>query len=377
MKEIIIAGAGFSGAVCARQLAEKGYKVTIYEQRSTISGNMYDENQNGVIVQIYGPHIFHTSSKEVMDFLAPYVEWFDYRHTVKGVIDGKLVPIPFNLTSLETLFEKEQAEYIKNILIKEIGLEKKVPIMQLRRHNDPIIREFGDYVYDKVFHHYTCKQWGMEPKDLAPGVMERVPVSVSYQDGYFPNDLYQVQPKGGFTPVFEKMLNHPNITVHLNTNILDVVKFENGKIIYKGEELNGDLIYTGCIDELFQYKYEKLPYRTLDFHFEEHDITSYQEASVVNYPNSEKYTRISEFTKFTCSPVEGKTIIVKEYPREHTLKDIAYYPIEIEKNINQYNLYADEAKKYPNLHLLGRLANYKYINMDKAILNALELVEKF
>ncbi len=375
MKKVLIAGTGFSGAVVARQLALKGYDVTIYEKRSTIAGNMYDELQDNIVVQIYGPHIFHTSSKKVMDFLEPYVEWFDYKHTVKGYIDGKLVPIPFNLTSLETLFDEEKATYIKKILIKEIGLNKKVPIMQLKRHQDKVIREFGDYVFEKVFYHYTCKQWGMEPKDLAPGVIERVPVSVSYEDCYFTNDTYHVMPKGGFTPIFEKMLNHPNIKVNLNTNILDVLTFKEDGTYYKGEKFDGDIIYTGCIDELFNYQFGKLPYRTLDFKFETHNIPSFQEVSVVNYPNTEDYTRISEFSKFTCEEQE-KTIIVKEYPRDHTLNDIPYYPIEIEPNINEYKKYLELANKYPNLHLLGRLANYQYINMDKAILNALELVEK-
>ena len=373
MKEILIAGAGFSGSVAARILAEKGYKVTVHEQRSTIGGNAFDENINGIISQKYGPHIFHTSNKDVVDFLSKYTEWFDYKHSVKGMIDGKLVPIPFNLTSLETLFDTNSANHIKEVLFKEIGLGQKVPVMQLKKHKDKEIQKLGDYVFKKVFYNYTLKQWEMEPTKLNPTIMERVPVNVSYQDMYFPNDLYQIMPKYGFTHIFENMLNHPNIKVKLNSNILNSLTFEKDGIYYEGKVFEGEVIFTGCIDELFNYKYGKLPYRTLDFEFETHNITSYQEASVVNYPNEEAYTRISEFSKFTCKPVENYTIIVKEYPRSHKLGDIPYYPIEIKENISLYQKYLDLSKKYSNLHLLGRLANYKYINMDLAVQNALDL----
>lgn len=376
MKRILIAGAGFSGAIVARVLADKGYDVTIFEQRSTIGGNAFDENINGIISQKYGPHIFHTSSKEVVDFLSNYTEWFDYKHSVKGYIDGKLVPIPFNLTSLETLFEPDVSAHIKNILFKEIGLGQKVPVMQLKKHKDKEIQKFGDYVFSKVFYNYTVKQWGMDPFKLNPQIMERVPVNVSYQDMYFPNDTYHIMPKNGFTEMFKNLLNHPNIKINLNSNILDHIELTKNHILYKGEIFEGEVIYTGCIDELFNYKYGKLPYRTLDFEFETHNTTSYQEASVINYPNEEAFTRISEFSKFTCSPVENYTIIVKEYPRAHQIGDIPYYPIEIKENISVYDKYSDLAQKYTNLHLLGRLANYKYINMDLAVINALDLAKK-
>lgn len=376
MKEILIAGAGFSGSVAARVLAEKGYKVTIFEQRSTIGGNAFDEKINGIISQKYGPHIFHTSNKEVVDFLSKFTEWFDYKHSVKGMIDGKLVPIPFNLTSLETLFDANSANHIKDVLFKEIGLGQKVPVLQLIKHKDKEIQKFGEYVFKKVFYNYTLKQWEMEPTKLNPAIMERVPVNVSYQDMYFPNDLYQIMPKQGFTHIFENMLNHPNIELKLNANILDKLTFDKNNIYFDGKLFKGELIFTGCIDELFNYKFGKLPYRTLDFEFEVHNVTSYQEASVVNYPNEEAYTRISEFSKFTCNPIENYTIIVKEYPKSHKLGDIPYYPIEIKENISLYEKYLDLSKKYSNLHLLGRLANYKYINMDLAVLNALNLAKK-
>ena len=376
MKEILIAGAGFSGSVVARVLAEKGYKVTIFEQRSTIAGNAYDENINNIVSQKYGPHIFHTSSKEVVDFLSKYTEWFEYKHSVKGWVDGKLIPIPFNLTSLETLFDKEISEHVKDVLIKEIGLDKKVPVMQLKKHKDIEIQNIGNFIFEKIFYNYTVKQWGMSPFKLNPMIMERVPVNVSYQDMYFPNDTYHIMPKNGFTPMFEKMLDHPNIKIILNTNILDKITLANGHIYFDGNLFEGELIYTGCIDELFNFQYGKLPYRTLDFKFEEHNVTSYQSASVVNYPNEEDFTRISEFTKFTCDPIKDYTIIVKEYPRAHEIGDIPYYPIEIKDNISLYEKYLVTSKEYSNLHLLGRLANYKYINMDLAVLNAIELANK-
>ena len=375
MKKIIIAGAGLSGATLARRLADYGYLVTVVDKRNTIGGNVYDfVDENGIRVQQYGPHIFHTNYKEVFDYLSNFTEWYKYEHKVLGNIKGKLVPVPFNLTSLYELYEKEQADKIKDILLAEVGLNVKAPVLELKKHPNELIKSFADFVYENVFYTYTKKQWGFRPEDLGETVMNRVPVYVSYEDRYF-TDTYQFQPVNGFTPMVEKMLDHKNIKVVLGKNINEILTVKNGKIYENNEVFDGILIYTGRIDELFNFKFGKLSFRSLDFVFETHDMSSYQPAAVVNYNTSEDYTRISEFSKFCCEP-QKKTVIVKEYSKECKDDDIPYYPIPTAEKFKEYELYKNEAEKIENLYLLGRLANYKYINMDVAVKNALELAEQ-
>ena len=377
MEKTIIVGAGLSGATMARLFAEDGKEVLVLDKRSTIGGNVYDyTDKNGVTVQLYGPHIFHTASAKVFEFLSKYTEWDKYEHRVLArITKDKFVPVPFNLESLFRLFPQEKAERIKNTLVEEIGLDKKVPILKLKQHESQEIREFGDFVYQNIFYIYTMKQWGFPPEELGETVMNRVPVYVSYEDRYF-TDEFQYMPKNGFTPMVENILNHPNIKVELNQDAVKRIKLEDGKIYFDGEEFTGDLVYTGCLDELMGYKYGVLPYRSLKFKFKTKNCKSYQPAAVVNYTTSKKYTRISEFTKFAC-PEREKTVIVKEYPQAFEAgKNIPYYPIPVAGNAEHYQKYKEEADNYKNLHLLGRLANYKYINMDIAILNAMELYEK-
>ncbi len=377
MEKIIIVGAGLSGATSARLFAENGYDVTVIDKRPTIGGNAYDTvDKNGILIQPYGPHIFHTNIKEVFDFLSKYTEWQKYEHKVVAKIrKDKLVPVPFNLTSLESLFSKQKAERIKNVLINEIGLDKKVPILQLKKHQSAEIRDFADFVYKNIFYIYTMKQWGFKPEQLGEAVMNRVPVYVSYEDRYF-TDEYQYMPKDGFTEMISNILRHPHIKLKLNEDAKAEIALNDGNIFFGGKKFDGILIYTGCVDELFDYKYGVLPYRSLKFKFKTLKQPSYQSSAVVNYTTSHAYTRISEFSKFTCEPKEN-TVIVKEYSKAFKKgKDIPYYPIPIEKNYKHYAKYEEEAKQYKNLYLLGRLANYKYINMDVAVKNAMELFEK-
>lgn len=377
MEKIIIVGAGFSGATIARLFAESGKDVVVVDKRETIGGNAYDcIDKNGILIQPYGPHIFHTNEKKVFDFLSRFTEWKKYEHRVLAKIrKDKCVPVPFNLTSLFALFPKDKAERIKNILVSEIGENKKVPILQLKKHENAEIRKFADFVYKNIFYIYTMKQWGFKPEQLGEVVMNRVPVYVSEEDRYF-TDEYQYMPKKGFADLISNMLCHPRIKLKLKTDAKKELSLVDGKIYFADQELDGALIYTGCVDEFFDYKFGVLPYRSLKFKFEKHKTSSYQQAAVVNYTTSHKYTRISEFTKFTCEPKEN-TVIVKEYSKAFKKgKNIPYYPIQIEKNIKHYEKYQEEAKKYKNLHLLGRLANYKYINMDVAVKNAMELFDK-
>ena len=377
MDKIIIVGAGLSGATAARLFAENGYNVIVVDRRDTIGGNAYDYvDENNIIIQPYGPHIFHTNEKKVFDFLSRFTEWTKYEHRVLArVRKDKFVPVPFNLTSLFALYPKDKAERIKKVLVDEIGIGKKVPILQLKKHESKEIRDFGDFVYKNIFYIYTMKQWGFKPEQLGEAVMNRVPVYVSEEDRYF-TDEYQYMPKNGFTEMVANMLRHPNIKLKFNMQIKKEAELVDGKIYVRGQEFDGKVIYTGCIDELFDYKYGVLPYRSLKFKFETKKMSSYQEAAVVNYTTSAKYTRISEFSKFTCEPQEN-TVIVKEYPKTFKKgKNIPYYPIPIKKNEEHYAKYLEEAKAYKQLYLLGRLANYKYINMDIAVKNAMELYEK-
>lgn len=376
MGKIIIVGAGLSGATIARLFADGGDDVTVVDKRDTIGGNVYDfVDKNGITVQPYGPHIFHTNEKEVFDFLSRFTEWDKYEHRVLANIKGTLVPVPFNMTSLFRLYPEDQAQKIKDILISEVGEGKKVPILQLKQHENEEVRKFADFVYNNVFYIYTKKQWGFKPEELGSAVMNRVPVYVSNEDRYF-TDEYQYMPKDGFTEMVANMLCHPRIQLKLGTDAKKHIKLDDGIIYVNGKEFDGTLIYTGCVDELFGYKYGTLPYRSLTFKFKTKSTPSYQEAAVVNYTTSHKFTRISEFTKFACAPKE-KTVIVKEYSKPFKRgRNIPYYPIPLDKNYTHYGKYAEESKKYKGLHLLGRLANYKYVNMDIAVKNAIELYHK-
>ena len=376
MEKTIIVGAGFSGATIARLFAESGKDVIVLDKRENIGGNAYDcYNKNNILIQPYGPHIFHTNEKKVFEYLSRCTEWNKYEHRVLAAVrKDKFVPVPFNLTSLFMLYPQDKAERIKKILIDEIGLDKKVPILQLRKHENQEVRKFGDFVYKNIFYIYTMKQWGFKPEQLGSEVMNRVPVYVSYEDRYF-TDEFQYMPKEGFTELIKNMLCHPKIKLKLGTDASKEITLSDDKIYYLDKELKGKLIYTGCVDELFDYKFGVLPYRSLKFKFETIKKPSYQQSAVVNYTTSHKYTRITEFSKFTCEP-QDSTVIVKEYSKTFKKgKNIPYYPIPIAKNIAHYELYKEYAKKYKNLYLLGRLANYKYINMDIAVKNAMELFD--
>ena len=360
MYDIIIVGAGFAGAVSARKLAEAGKKVLIIEERDHIGGNAFDEvDEHGVLIHTYGPHIFHTKSKEVYDFLGRFTEWLPYHHKVVGNVYGKYIPIPFNLNSIRLVYDKEKAESLIDKLISIYGREAAIPILQLRENEDEEIRELADYVYENIFVKYTGKQWGVKQKD-----------------GYF-TDEYQAMPGDGYTELFKKMLDHPNIDIRLQTLAKDCIKLEEGKIFFECTEFGGDVIFTGMTDELFDRCFGALPYRSLRFDFSYHDIDSFQPEAVVNYTVDEDYTRITEFKKMTGQKVEGPTIM-KEYSLDYApdTELLPYYAILNDENKALYEKYANLAKEYKNLHLLGRLAEYKYYNMDAITEKAIELCER-
>ena len=375
--DAIVVGAGCAGSTIARILADKKKKVLVIDKRSHIGGNAYDYfNEDGIIIHQYGPHIFHTNEKEVFNFVKKYSPFFKYQHKVLGNLDNQLVPVPFNFKSLELTHAKKEAEEIKKLLKKYYKGKTRVSVFDLLNHKHPIIKKFGQFVFDKVFAYYTAKQWNIKIKDIDKSVINRVPVILGYQDTYF-GDKYQYMPAKGYTYMFKNMLKHPNIKVELNANIVDHIKFKNKKIYIDHEEFKGKFIYTGAIDELFDYEFGVLPYRSLDIKLNKINKTHYQKAATVNYLTSEKFTRISEYKYFLKQNIKGKTVIAKEYSKAYKVKDKTdpYYPINNEHNNKMYLKYKKLADSY-HIYLSGRLAEYKYYNMDLAILNAIHLAKK-
>lgn len=375
MKDVIIIGAGFAGATVANVLANKGKNVLIIDKRDHIGGNAYDYVEEDILIHKYGPHIFHTNSKEVFDYLSNFTEWYKYEHKVLGHVDNKLVPIPFNFKSIEECLP-EKAEKLIELLKKDYGEGKKVPIMELLSNENEDIRHLANYIYEHVFKYYTMKQWDMKVEELDSAVSARVPVNTSYDDRYF-NDTYQYMPKEGYTKLIEKMLDNEHIEVLLGTNVTDILKLEDGTIYYNGEVFEGDVYYAGALDELFEYKHGELPYRSLDLILERLNGT-FQDAATENYPeNDVKFTRITEYKHFMEVEPKGVTYIHTEYPfpyrRNGEVGNVPYYPIIKDENQALYETYVKEASKYPKLHLIGRLAEYKYYNMDAIVLKALEM----
>lgn len=375
MKHVIIIGAGFAGATVANVLANKGKNVLIIDKRDHIGGNAYDYMEEDILIHKYGPHIFHTNSKEVFDYLSNFTEWYKYEHKVLGHVDNKLVPIPFNFKSIEECLP-EKAEKLIELLKKDYGEGKKVPIMELLMNENRDIRYLANYIYEHVFKYYTMKQWDMKVEELDSAVSARVPVNTSYDDRYF-NDTYQYMPKEGYTKLIEKMLDNEHIEVMLGTNVTDILKLEDGTVYYNGEVFEGDVYYTGALDELFDYKHGELPYRSLDLILERLNKT-FQEAATENYPeNDVKFTRITEYKHFMENEPKGVTYIHTEYPfpykRNGEVGNVPYYPIIKDENQTLYDTYVKEASDYPKLHLIGRLAEYKYYNMDAIVLKALEM----
>ena len=375
--DIIVVGAGFAGATTAERLARKGQQVLIIDKREHLGGNAYDYFEDGILIHRYGPHIFHTNHETVFNYLSEFTEWYPYRHRVLGHLKDKIVPIPFNFRSIDECFDKEKAEKLKALLISEYGENKKIPIMELLKNEDEDVKELADFIFENVFKYYTMKQWGLEVHEIDAAVTARVPVNTSYDDGYF-NDTYQYMPKDGYTRIFEKMLKSENITVMLGTRMSDILRLKDGKIWYKGKEFGGKVVYTGEIDALFDYCLGDLPYRSLDLKLEKHDGT-YQQAATENYPcpkEERAYTRITEYKHFMNEFQSDITYIHREFPQAYDKNmNIPYYPIFTPANQELYEKYVKLAEGYEDLYLLGRLAEYKYYNMDAIILKALELAE--
>lgn len=373
MYNYIVVGAGIAGATCARILADKGHKVLVLDKRPHIAGNCYDEyDEHGVLIHNYGPHIFHTDNEAVFKFLSKFTDWHLFRHEVVASIEDKFVPVPFNFNSLFMVFDEETATRLKDKLIARFGDGARVPILTLKETGDEDLSLVADYVYDNIFKYYTRKQWGKPLEELDGSVGNRVPVVLSHENGYF-IDKYQGVPKNGFTSMFENMLGHGNIELRLNQDAKEVLKFEDGTIFFEDCVFDGKVIYTGALDELFDFEFGELPYRSLKFQFEHHDVEHYMMKAVVNYTVSEEFTRITEFKQLTGQEIEGTTIM-KEYPKSCSFADgdIPYYAINNPGTEALYEEYLQEASRFKNLILIGRLSEYRYYNIDKMVEKAMD-----
>ena len=359
MFDYLIVGAGFAGSVLAERLArEANKKVLIIDKRDHIAGNAYDYyNNDGILIHKYGPHIFHTNSKDVFEYLSQFTEWRPYEHKVLASVDGQLVPIPINLNTINKLYGLN----LNSSQVEEFFASKAETINRIKTSEDVVVSKVGRELYEKFFRGYTRKQWDLDPSELDASVTARVPTRTNKDYRYF-TDTYQAMPLHGYTNMFQKMLSHPNIKVMLNTDykeIVDVIPYKH-------------MIYTGPIDSYFKYCYGKLPYRSLEFKFETIDAEYFQPTGTVNYPNEQAFTRITDF-KYLTGQKHSKTAIVYEFPRA---EGDPYYPVPRPENAEIYKKYQQLADTMTNTYFVGRLATYKYYNMDQVVAQALTLFKK-
>lgn len=360
----LVVGCGLSGAVIARLLADIGKKVLVIDKKDHIAGNIYDYvDENGICIHKYGSHIFHTNNDKVWKFLSKFTSFNTYMHKVIALIDGIETTIPFNFNTLYDVFPQTLAKRLEEKLLEKFEYNSKVPILEFQKQDDKDLKFLADYVYEKVFLHYTAKQWGKNPDEIDSAVTARVPVYISKDDRYF-QDKYQGIPLNGYTKMVESILDHPNIEVKLNTPYTAI---ENSKNFDK-------IFYTGSIDEFFNYKYGELPYRSVNFKFETFNREFFQSNAVVNYSCNYDFTRIHEY-KYYLNDKSEKTVIAKEYSEFYKRgKNEPYYPIVNNENTELYKKYASEVPE--NVYFLGRLGDYKYYDMDKAVQRAIDLFEE-
>ena len=360
MFDYLIVGAGFAGSVLAERLASQGGKrVLLIDKRSHIGGNAYDKyNDDGILVHPYGPHIFHTNAERIFHYLSQFTSWRPYEHRVLAHVDGQLLPIPINRTTVNSLYGMSLETEAECEAFFQARAE---PREHCVTSEDVVVSKVGRELYEKFFRGYTCKQWGLDPSELDAQVTARVPTRTNTDDRYF-TDTYQFMPLHGYTRMFEKMLHHPNIKIMLNTDYREVRAMIPCR----------DIIYTGPIDEYFDFRFGRLPYRSLEFKHETLDKPQHLPVAVVNYPNEHDYTRVTEFKQLTGQE-HSKTSIVYEYPRS---EGDPYYPIPKPECTLLYNKYKNLADTARGVHFVGRLATYKYYNMDQVVGQALMTFEK-
>ena len=358
MYDFLIVGAGFAGSVLAERLATSGKRVLIIDKRNHIGGNAYDYyNEDGILIHKYGPHIFHTNSEDVFNYLSKFTQWRNYQHKVLASVDGQLLPIPINLNTINQYYGLN----LNGLQVEEFLAQRAEKVYPVKTSEDVVVSKVGRELYEKFFKGYTRKQWALDPSELDASVTARVPTRTNKDDRYF-TDTFQAMPLHGYTKMFEKMLSHPNIKIMLNTNYQEVMN----DVTYK------KLIFTGPVDEYFNYRFGKLPYRSLRFKFETLPKENFQETGTINYPNDYAFTRITEFKHLTGQKHE-KTSVVYEFPEA---EGDPYYPVPRPENDLLYKKYHALASQLTNTFFVGRLATYKYYNMDQVVAQALTTFKK-
>ena len=359
MFDYLVVGAGFAGSTIAERLAtDAGKKVLVCDRRPHVAGNAFDHHDDaGILVHKYGPHIFHTNSKEVFDYLGQFTEWRPYQHRVLAWVDGQLLPIPINLNTINQMYGTDYTSF----QLEEFFQSVAEPCAQVRTSEDVIVSKVGRELYEKFFRNYTRKQWGLDPSELDAAVTARLPVRTNRDDRYF-TDTYQAMPQHGYTRMFEKMLSHPNIKIMVNADYREI----RDMIPHR------EVIFTGPIDEYFDFRFGRLPYRSLEFKFETRSVEVAQEAPVINYPNENAFTRVTEF-KYLTGQEHAKTTLVYEFPKS---EGDPYYPIPRPENQLLYRKYQALAAQTSGVHFLGRLGTYKYYNMDQCVAQALAYYRK-
>jgi UDP-galactopyranose mutase len=355
----LIVGAGFAGSVLAERLAGGlGKRVLVCDRRRHVGGNAYDRfDDAGILIHQYGPHIFHTKAARIFQYLSRFTEWRPYEHRVLTHVDGKLLPFPINVDTLSRLYERDLTILEAEALLAQMA----EPIAHPRTSEDAVVSKIGRPLYEKFFRNYTRKQWGLDPSELDAAVAARVPARLNHDDRYF-TDEFQAMPRDGYTRMFQRMLDQPGIDVVLGTDWHDVARYAK----------YGALVYSGAVDAYFDHCFGELPYRSLEFRFETHDREEFQPAAVVNYPNDHAFTRITEFKKLT-GQTHAKTTVVYEYPKA---SGDPYYPVPRPENAALHRRYKDLADRLPNVHFVGRLATYRYYDMDQVVAQALATYDR-
>lgn len=359
MQDVLVVGVGFAGSVVARELARAGIRLHAIDKRQHIGGNAYDElDSHGILVHRYGPHIFHTNSARIFEYLSDFTQWREYEHRVRGVVNGVLYPFPINRDTLNQLYGLNLDDMGAKAFF-ELVREPREPILT---SEDVVLNSVGRDLYEKFFLNYTRKQWGLDPSQLKAGVAARIPVRINTDDRYF-TDTFQAMPLHGYTKMFEAMLDHPNIRVELDVDFAEIRKRSSF----------AHTVYTGPIDAYFDYCYGRLPYRSLRFEHEHlSNVAQFQETGTINYPNDHAFTRITEFKHLTGQQHSG-TSIVREYPQE---EGDPYYPVPRAENEALFKRYEVLAEKESNVTFVGRLAQYRYYNMDQVVGAALAAAKR-
>ncbi|MHB2167752.1 UDP-galactopyranose mutase [Alsobacter sp. R-9] len=359
MFDWLVVGAGFAGSVLAERLAsQRGERVLVIDRRNHVGGNAYDRtDDHGLLIHQYGPHIFHTNARSIVDYLSSFTAWRPYEHRVLAEVDGMLVPIPINLDTVNALYGLS----LKEDEVEAFFARQAEAVETIRTSEDVVVSRVGRDLYEKFFRGYTRKQWGLDPSELDKSVTARVPVRTNRDDRYF-NDAFQMMPLHGYTRMFERMLDHPRIHVMLQTSfeqIREVIPYRR-------------LIYTGPVDAFFDYRCGPLPYRSLRFEHVALDKTWHQPVAVVNYPQTQDYTRVTEYKHLTGQR-HPMTALTSEYP---SAEGDPYYPIPMPRNAELYRRYEALARATPDTWFVGRLATYRYYNMDQVVGQALATFQR-